>query len=79
MNFGQRERRQREAYALTMGTATGSGQGGPSSLSRDSLPEGEPLAPTRVLLIEDEPGIVDFVRRGLEAEGFVVEQCLRVD
>jgi DNA-binding response OmpR family regulator len=27
----------------------------------------------RVLLIEDEPGIVDFVRRGLEAEGFVVE------
>ncbi len=26
-----------------------------------------------VLLIEDEPGIVDFVRRGLEAEGFVVE------
>jgi DNA-binding response OmpR family regulator len=28
---------------------------------------------TRVLLIEDEPGIVDFVRRGLEAEGFAVE------
>ena len=27
----------------------------------------------RVLLIEDEPGIVDFVRRGLEGEGFVVE------
>jgi len=26
-----------------------------------------------VLLIEDEPGIVDFVRRGLEAEGFSVE------
>ena len=25
----------------------------------------------RVLLVEDEPGIVDFVRRGLEAEGFV--------
>lgn len=28
-----------------------------------------------VLLIEDEPGIVDFVRRGLEAEGFVVESA----
>jgi two-component system, OmpR family, response regulator len=28
---------------------------------------------TSVLLIEDEPGIVDFVRRGLEAEGFAVE------
>jgi DNA-binding response OmpR family regulator len=31
------------------------------------------LAPPRVLLVEDEPGIVDFVRRGLEADGFVVE------
>jgi DNA-binding response OmpR family regulator len=26
----------------------------------------------RVLLVEDEPGIVDFVRRGFEAEGFAV-------
>jgi DNA-binding response OmpR family regulator len=26
----------------------------------------------RVLVIEDEPGIVDFVRRGLDAEGFAV-------
>jgi DNA-binding response OmpR family regulator len=31
------------------------------------------LAAASVLLIEDEPGIVDFVRRGLEAEGFTVE------
>jgi DNA-binding response OmpR family regulator len=30
----------------------------------------------RVLLIEDEPGIVDFVRRGLEAQGFAVEAAL---
>jgi DNA-binding response OmpR family regulator len=29
-----------------------------------------------VLLIEDEPGIVDFVKRGLQAEGFVVEAAL---
>jgi two-component system, OmpR family, response regulator len=29
--------------------------------------------PGRVLVVEDEPGIVDFVRRGLEAEGFGVE------
>jgi DNA-binding response OmpR family regulator len=36
----------------------------------------EPIASARVLLIEDEPGIVDFVRRGLEAEGFVVEAAL---
>ncbi len=27
----------------------------------------------RVLLIEDEPGIVDFVRRGMRAQGFHVE------
>src|ERR1700676_3527053 len=27
----------------------------------------------RILLIEDEPGIVDFVRRGVEAAGFRVE------
>jgi DNA-binding response OmpR family regulator len=30
----------------------------------------------RILLIEDEPGIVDFVRRGLEAQGFSVEAAL---
>ena len=30
----------------------------------------------RVLLIEDEPGIVDFVVRGLGAEGFAVEAAL---
>jgi two-component system copper resistance phosphate regulon response regulator CusR len=35
----------------------------------------QPLAP-RVLLIEDEPGIVDFVQRGLQADGFVVEAAL---
>lgn len=32
-----------------------------------------------VLLIEDEPGIVDFVRRGLEAQGFAVEAALDGD
>jgi DNA-binding response OmpR family regulator len=36
----------------------------------------EILTPARVLLIEDEPGIVDFVSRGLEAEGFAVEAAL---
>ena len=35
-------------------------------------PEAGPGAGAEVLLIEDEPGIVDFVRRGLEAEGFRV-------
>ncbi len=32
-----------------------------------------------VLVIEDEPGIVDFVRRGLEAQGFAVETALDGD
>jgi len=44
-----------------------------------SEPAGRPgklLTTARVLLIEDEPGIVDFVRRGLEAEGFAVEAAL---
>ena len=30
----------------------------------------------RILLVEDEPGIVDFVRRGFEADGFAVEPAL---
>jgi DNA-binding response OmpR family regulator len=38
--------------------------------------EPEQLDAARVLLIEDEPGIVDFVRRGLEAQGFAVEAAL---
>ncbi len=29
--------------------------------------------PPTILVIEDEPGIVDFVQRGLQAEGFAVE------
>jgi two-component system, OmpR family, response regulator len=33
----------------------------------------------RVLLVEDEPGIVDFVQRGLEAEGFHVQAALDGD
>jgi DNA-binding response OmpR family regulator len=36
----------------------------------------ESTVAARLLLIEDEPGIVDFVSRGLEAEGFVVEAAM---
>ena len=35
-----------------------------------------PTERSTILLVEDEPGIVDFVRRGLEAEGFDVEVAL---
>jgi DNA-binding response OmpR family regulator len=59
-----------------MGAAAGSNQREPESSSRDAPAASEPLAPTHVLLIEDEPGIVDFVRRGLEAEGFVVKASM---
>ena len=31
------------------------------------------MANARILLVEDEPGIVDFVRRGFEADGFEVQ------
>ena len=54
--------------------AAADGNLGGSSRSEGSSPDaGLRAAPRRILLIEDEPGIVDFVRRGLLAEGFVVE------
>jgi DNA-binding response OmpR family regulator len=37
-----------------------------------SVPVKELPAGPRVLVVEDEPGIVDFVRRGLQSKGFVV-------
>jgi two-component system, OmpR family, response regulator len=43
--------------------------------SADPAAKGE-LIPPRVLLVEDEPGIVDFVQRGLQADGLVVEAAL---
>jgi two-component system OmpR family response regulator len=54
---------------------------GPGAAAPVEVPAGrrgseQPLSPATVLLIEDEPGIVDFVRRGLEAEGFAVVAAL---
>jgi DNA-binding response OmpR family regulator len=42
----------------------------------DSRHRSESLPRGRVLVVEDEPGIVDFVRRGLQAEGFSVETAV---
>jgi len=46
---------------------------GPMSESGERAGPREHAAVASVLLIEDEPGIVDFVRRGLEGDGFRVE------
>jgi DNA-binding response OmpR family regulator len=47
-----------------MGTAEDAARAGGAAV--------EALAAVRVLVVEDEPGIVDFVRRGLQATGFEV-------
>jgi DNA-binding response OmpR family regulator len=53
------------------------GRGDGPAWSSSDAPRGQGVeGRARVLLIEDEPGIVDFVRRGLEAEGLSVEAAL---
>jgi DNA-binding response OmpR family regulator len=47
-----------------------------ASAAADGAPSNGSEAAARILVVEDEPGIVDFVRRGLEAEGFLVESAL---
>jgi two-component system, OmpR family, response regulator len=56
-----------------MRTAAGAHERDSVSSSGEPVRASGPAASARVLLIEDEPGIVDFVRRGLEVEGFTVE------
>jgi DNA-binding response OmpR family regulator len=59
-----------------MRTAAGAEGDGAAPSTEDSGRRTEAVGSERVLLIEDEPGIVDFVRRGLVAEGFAVEAAL---
>jgi CheY-like chemotaxis protein len=61
-------------------SAVGRGRHGGRSYPGAMLDLAEPaakqaLAPS-ILLVEDEPGIVDFLERGLQAEGFAVEVAL---
>jgi DNA-binding response OmpR family regulator len=51
-------------------------RGSSASTATDTAPSNGAQAPARILIIEDEPGIVDFIRRGLESEGFLVEAAL---
>jgi len=45
---------------------------GERAATASAEPVANPAAGAQILLIEDEPGIVDFVRRGLEGHGFSV-------
>jgi DNA-binding response OmpR family regulator len=54
------------ARARILGAMSQTGERNAVDGARDAV------AQTKVLLIEDEPGIVDFVSRGLTAEGFAV-------
>jgi DNA-binding response OmpR family regulator len=56
-------------------TPRSEGERAPAPLDA-SLASGNSEARVCVLLIEDEPGIVDFVRKGLEATGFTVDSAL---
>src|SRR5437763_15801357 len=56
----------RRAPAAPLSGPAGAGEG------RAGADTGAP----RLLVIEDEPGIVDFLRRGLQAEGFEVETVM---
>jgi len=47
-----------------------------TATAEDAVLGGESAGTARILLVEDEPGIVDFVRRGLEGQGFHVEAAL---
>lgn len=45
-------------------------------MSDMTAPGAEKAFAPSILLVEDEPGIVDFLTRGLQAEGFVVQAAL---
>ena len=64
-----------DAYPCAMGTAADprGAAARPAAGAGGDGAERTPRTPPRVLLVEDEPGIVDFLRRGLEAAGFAVE------
>jgi DNA-binding response OmpR family regulator len=71
-----------DAYPLSMGNATDPEVGLVAAAPQEQGAAAEQGAgeeyssAAKVLLIEDEPGIVDFVSRGLEAEGLVVQAAL---
>jgi DNA-binding response OmpR family regulator len=65
-----------DAYPVDMDTGPGGAQADQAMQSSDGAEVMRPPDSASILLIEDEPGIVDFVRRGLGAEGFTIEATL---
>ena len=65
-----------DAYPSHMNSAVNSDARAVATANASTGAAEEPSVSASVLLIEDEPGIVDFVRRGLEAEGFAVQAAL---
>ncbi len=65
-----------EAYPVGMDESPDEGQTDQAVQTEDMGEVVRALDSASILLIEDEPGIVDFVRRGLEAEGFTVEAAI---
>src|SRR5271165_218462 len=59
-----------------MASAAQPRQGGALPEGADGDGVGDGLAAPRILIVEDEPGIVDFVTRGLQAAGFLVQAAL---
>ncbi len=62
----------RDAYPQAMSTVSGAEPAGERTPGSSRPDARTPSAPARVLVIEDEPGIRDFLQRGLQAEGFAV-------
>jgi DNA-binding response OmpR family regulator len=58
------------------GAADSNRQGAAAAAGDVRVERRNSVAGANVLVIEDEPGIVDFVRRGFEAEGFSIEAAL---
>jgi DNA-binding response OmpR family regulator len=48
----------------------------PTAARGEEVPADDQSAHANILIVEDEPGIVDFVTRGLQAEGFQVQSAL---
>jgi len=62
--------------ALGQHDAEGPPPGGVEARSGEAGASTNGAQRARILLVEDEPGIVDFVQRGFEADGFAVEAAL---